>query len=168
MGGWPVAVKAEIPKEYQIKAVFLFNFVQFVQWPPTAFSSPDQPFCIGVLGENPFGSFLEETIRNEKVGEHPLIVRYFKSVEEVKDCQMLFVNPSENGRSESILKVLKGRNILTVGDKEGFEDTGGIVRFATEKNKIHLRISLKAAKAAKLRISSKLLRLAEIVDGKGM
>lgn len=165
LGQQNLCAQANISKEYQIKAVFLFNFVQFVQWPRTAFTRPGEPFCIGVLGENPFGTFLEETVRNEKVDGHPLVVRHFERVEEVKDCQILFVSRSESEKPDGILKALKGKSILTVGDKEGFEDNGGVVRFATENNKIRLRISLRAAQTAKLKISSKLLRLAEIVDG---
>ena len=52
-------------KEYQIKAAFLFNFAQFVEWPPTAFTNADAPFCIGVLGDDPFGAALDETVQGE-------------------------------------------------------------------------------------------------------
>src|SRR2546430_1625474 len=61
--------------EYQLKAVFLFNFAQFVEWPAQASTEPDAPLVIGVLGQNPFGSYLDELVRGEKVGPHPLVVR---------------------------------------------------------------------------------------------
>ncbi len=149
--------------EYQLKAVFLFNFAQFVEWPPTAFPEAKTPVVIGVLGEDPFGAFLDETVRGEKVNNRPLVVQRFRRVEEIKTCHVLFVSRSERERLGQILPSLKGRNILTVGDAEDFAVRGGMIRFVTEKNKIRLRINVDAAKTADLTISSKLLRPAEIV-----
>ncbi len=149
--------------EYQLKAVFLFNFAQFVEWPPTAFPEPQTPLVIGVLGEDPFGAYLDETVRGEKVNNRPLVVQRFRQPEEIKHCHVLFISRSERDRLGQILPSLKGRNILTVGDAEDFAGRGGMIRFVTEKNKIRLKINVEAAKAADLTISSKLLRPAEIV-----
>lgn len=151
-------------KEYQVKAVFLFNFAQFVEWPTNAFSVSNAPLVIGVLGDDPFGSFLDETVRGETVNGHPLVIQRYQQSDEIKDCHILFISRSEAGRFESILAGLKNRAILTVGDVEGFAQRGGMVRFVTDK-KIRLRINLEVAKAAGLTISSKLLRPSEIVEG---
>lgn len=150
--------------EYQIKAVFLFNFAQFVDWPPHAFPESKTPLVIGILGEDPFGAYLDETVRNEKVNKRPLVIQRYRRVDEIKICHLLFISRSEKDQLEQIFAELKGRNILTVGDYEGFALRGGMIRFITEKNKIRLRINLEAAKAAKLTISSKLLRPAAIVE----
>lgn len=158
----------EPAREYQIKAVFLFNFAQFVDWPPAAFPEPQTPLVIGVLGEDPFGASLDETVRGEKVGNRPLVVQRYREPQEIKTCHVLFISQSEAGRLEQILASLKGRNLLTVGDAGEFSQRGGMIRFVTENNKIRLRINVEAAKAAALTISSKLLRPAEIVvTGKG-
>jgi len=149
--------------EYQLKAVFLFNFAQFVDWPPEVFAEAQTPLVIGVLGDDPFGSYLDETVRGEKVNTHPLAVRRYHRVEEIKTCHVLFISQSEANRLEEILSRLKGSNILTVGDASGFASRGGIIQFVTENNKIRMRINLGAAKARNLKISSKLLRPAEIV-----
>jgi hypothetical protein len=149
--------------QYQVKAAFLFNFAQFVDWPASAFHGPQDEFVIGVLGADPFGAYLDELVRGEKVGGRPLAVRRFAHVEDIGECHILFVSRSETGQLEKILAPLKGRSLLTVGDMEGFARYGGIVRFVTEKNKIRLRINLEAAKACDLTISSKLLRPATIV-----
>src|SRR5690242_10742668 len=58
--------------EYQLKAVFLFNFAQFVEWPARAFAAPHAPLVIGVLGADPFGSYLDELVAGEKVGERAI------------------------------------------------------------------------------------------------
>lgn len=156
-----------ISKEYQVKAVFLFNFTQFIQWPRTAFSRSGEPFCIGILGEDPFGSFLDQTIQGEKVNGHPLVVKRYRTLAEVRKCQILFVSRSEDGHWPAILEAMKGKGVLMVGDQEGFVRTGGVMGFKTENNKIKLRVSVEAAKREKLTISSKILRLAEIVEMEG-
>ncbi len=156
----------EVSQGYQVKAVFLFNFAQFVEWPSSAFAETQAPLVIGVLGEDPFGPLLEETINGEKSNGHPLAIAHYQNVEEVKNCHILFVNLPHEKTQASVLSRLKGTNILTVGDKENFTSDGGMVRFTMENKKIHLKINLAAVKAENLAISSKLLRLAEIVDSK--
>jgi hypothetical protein len=165
-----LALPSETPpvKEYQVKAVFLYNFAQFVQWPAEALPSDGSPLVVGVLGEDPFNSYLDEVVRDEKVAGHPLKVVRFKRLEDVKDCHVLFVSSSEAPRLEPILKTLRTRNILTVGEHELFSRLGGMVSFVTRQGKIRLKINLDAVQAADLTVSSKLLRLAEIVPpGKG-
>ncbi|HXF09437.1 MAG TPA: YfiR family protein [Desulfuromonadaceae bacterium] len=162
-GASKVSAQTVSSKEIQIKAVFLFNFAEFVEWPTNAFVDPHAPLVIGVLGEDPFGSFLDDTVRGETVNGHPLAVRRYQDVSEIKDCHILFISRSEADRLEQIVAALKDRNILTVGDFDGFAQRGGIIRFVTDK-KIHLRINLEMAKAANLTISSKLLRPSEIVQ----
>ena len=152
-----------VAREYQVKAVFLFNFAQFVEWPARAFPDAAAPLVIGVLGQDPFGSALDETVRGEKIGDRPLVVRHFPRVAEVDQCHILFISRSEAGTLDEILATLKSRSILTVADTEGFALRGVMIRFLTENNHIRLRINLDAAKAAGLTLSSKLLRPAEIV-----
>lgn len=155
--------QAPVARETQVKAVFLFNFVQFVEWPAEAFATPDAPVVIGVLGTDPFGSVLDEVVRGEKIGARTLVVRRFATVGEVEGVHLLFISPSEQPHMEEALRALRGRPILTVGDSEGFATRGGMIRFVNDRGRIRLRINLAAAKAAGLVLSSKLLRPAEIV-----
>ena len=149
--------------EYQIKAVFLFNFAQFVTWPERAFERPKSPLIIGVLGDDPFGAYLDEVVRGEKVGEREITALRFHRVEEINECHILFVSRSEAGQLDKIIAHLKGRSVLSVSDIDSFSRQGGMVRFVTENSKIRMRINLEVAKAAGLEISSKLLRPATIV-----
>ena len=121
------------------------------------------PLVIGILGEDPFGSFLDDMVRGQTVNGRPLAVERFRSVGEISACHILFISRSETGNMEQILARLKGRNILTVSDANAFAPEGGMIGFATESNRTRLRINLEAAKTADLTISSKLLRPAEIV-----
>ncbi len=164
-------VQGQSPRtsEYQLKAVFLFNFAQFVDWPPSAAQDsqppqpPQPPLLIGILGDDPFGSFLDETVRGERVGARPIQVRRYRRIADIEECNILFISRSENERVPDILSVFKNRAVLTVSDADDFASQGGIIEFFTDKSRIRLRINLDAADAAKLTISSKLLRVAEVV-----
>jgi hypothetical protein len=158
-----VLAQAKPPSEYQLKAVFLFNFTQFVEWPAEAFPESQTPLVIGILGEDPFGTYLDEAVAGEKANNRQLVVERYRRPQDIKLCHILFISRSEADRLEQILAGVSGRRILTVGDVDGFAGRGGMIRFVTERNKIRLKINLEAAKAAKLTISSKLLRPADIV-----
>lgn len=157
------APRAAAPTEYQVKAVFLFNFSQFVDWPATAFAASNAPLVIGVLGTDPFGVNLDEVVRGENVKGHPLQVRRYTSVDQLDSCHILFISNSESRRLDDILRTLKGRSILTVSDEDSFANRGGMIRLVTENSRVRMRINLEAAEAAGLTLSSKLLRPAEIV-----
>lgn len=156
-------IQSPRPSEYQLKAVFLFNFVQFVDWPARAAEDARLPLLIGVLGDDPFGTSLDETVRGERLGVRPIQVRRYREVVEIQECSILFISKSEHNRLPQILLVLKRRPILTVSDDDAFANRGGMIQFVTDKNRIRLRINLEAAQAADLTISSKLLRVAELV-----
>ena len=151
--------------EYQVKAVFLFRFAQFVEWPPEVFSDAQAPIVIGVLGEDPFGGFLDEAVAGERVNRRPLEVRRYRRMDEIGGCHILFIAESEEARLEQILGRLKGRAILTVGDSDGFARRGGMIRFVEEKNRIRFRVNASATRAAHLVISSKLLRSSSVIGG---
>ena len=159
-----VSAQKPVAREYQVKAVFLFNFTQFVEWSPASFISAQSPFVIGILGEDPFGSYLEDVVSGEKVNGHPLVVVHYKNLEEIKTCHLLFINKTGITNWEDIPASIKGKNILTVSDAAGFLKQGSMIRFITKDNKIRIQINLEAAKEANLAISSKLLRIAEIVS----
>ena len=153
--------------EYQVKAVFLFNFAQFVEWPPESFADAAAPFVIGVLGTDPFGSTLEGAVRGETLNGRSFVIERYRSVTEVRHCQILFISRSEAAHIEEIGVALAGQSILTVSDVEGPAQHGVMIRFIAENNRIRLRINVDAAKAAGLSISSKLLRPAELVTSAG-
>jgi YfiR/HmsC-like len=161
------AMSAPPAAEYQVKAAYLFNFGQFVEWPLHAFDSPNAPFVIGVVGEDPFGKTLDDVIAGESLGGHPLVVRRFRNIEDISACNILFIGRSEAGRLDETLKAMKGRSVLTVTDIAGAERRGAIIVLVNDNNRIRMRINVAAAKASNLVISSKLLRPAEVVGNDG-
>jgi hypothetical protein len=163
LGGLDASAQTAVSKEYQVKAVFLFNFAQFVEWPPAAFADASSPIVIGVLGEDPFGAYLDETVRGEKVDNRPLEVQRYRRVDDIQACHILFISRSEASHLDQILVSLKERSLLVVGDGDDFAQRGGMIRLATVQNKIRVFINVQAARVANLTISSKLLRSAEVL-----
>jgi YfiR/HmsC-like len=160
----PTAAQTVRASAADVQAVFLFNFAQFVEWPPQAFADLQSPLVIGILGKDPFGSTLEKTVSGESIRGRSFRVDHYRRVDEVKDCQILFISRSESKRLESILAELKDRPILTVTNSDDADRIGGIIRFVLDESKIRLSIDLEAAQAARLTFSSKLLRSAAIVS----
>ena len=146
--------------EYKVKAVFLYNFTHFIDWPESVFDDEYSPFIIGVIGSNPFGNNLEEAIAGERLRSHIMRVQYFDSVDEIIDCHILYINTRDPDEMKRILAGVAKRSILTVSDTPNFIRWGGMVRFFTEESKIRLEINNTLAKARAIKISSKLLRVA--------
>jgi hypothetical protein len=119
---------------------------------------------IGVLGDDPFGPYLDEAVRGEKVNNRSISIVRFARTEDIKTCHILYISRSEAGSLQAILSAIKGRSILTVSDVEASGRLGGMIRFVTENNKVRLRIDNEAAKSAGLKISSKLLRPSQVVS----
>jgi hypothetical protein len=134
--------------EYSAKAASLTQLLDWVKWPaPTA-----GPIRVGVLGEDPFGGALEK-----------LKPKHATQIDELKDCQIIFIPRSEGGNLNAILGSLAGASVLTVGESEGFAKQGGIVGFVMEGDQVRFEINTAAARQAGLKIDLRLLKLAKRV-----
>jgi len=151
------------PTETQVKAVFLFNFARFVDWPALTYVSANAPFAVCVYGDDPFGADLDAVLRGETVNGRPMVARRLHELRELTQCQIVFIAGSADGELESIVAALDRRATLTVSDLEGAARRGVMVRMQTENGKIRLRVNIDAVRAARITISSNLLRAAEIV-----
>jgi hypothetical protein len=149
--------------EYEVKAAFLFNFLRYIEWPdekdPKAAGAP---LAIGILGENPFGEAIDK-LSTRSVRGRPVEIRHCRSAEEAGQCALLFVAGSEAPRLDAILKSLAGHPVLTIGDTPGFAEAGGAVELYLEGTQVRFKVNLDAAERSRLKISSKLLRLATVV-----
>ena len=161
MGLVQAHAEASVIDEYQLKAAFLFNFAKFVVWPATAFNSADTPFQICVLGENPLGSALDETVRGMEVAGKSFVIRKISEARQTPGCHILFIGASERKRSRAVLEEIKGFSILTVGETDDFLANGGVIRFKLKDAQLRFEIDADAAARERLKISSKLLSLGE-------
>jgi hypothetical protein len=152
-------------REYALKAVFLFQCTHFIEWPSESFRDSESPFVIGILGQDPFSRNLEEAVRGESVEGRSIVIEHYSTVDQIKNCQILFISSTEENRVGDTLSSLRSRSILTVSDLNDFTAQGGMVQLDVVRNKLQVKINLNVTKSAGLTISSKLLRLAEIVHG---
>lgn len=150
-------------REYQVKAVFLFNFARFVDWPAVSYPSASAPFSLCVYGDDPFGPDLDAVVHGETVGGRPMVVRRLHDPHDVVECQIVYITESADRELEAVVAALEQRATLTVSDLEGAARRGVMVRMMTVNGKIRLRVNIDAVRAARLTVSSNLLRAAEIV-----
>lgn len=163
----PGAAAPAAPTEYQVKAVFLFNFSRFVEWPSAAFAGAAAPFAICVFGTDPFGTDLDEVVKGEAAGARPIVVRRLNDASQVPGCQILFIDHVEEPRTAEVTAAADRRHVLTVGDHTGPSQQGLMIRLVTERGRVRLRVDVESARAAGLTINSNLLRSAEIVSPRG-
>jgi hypothetical protein len=161
---WPLALRSEDQpvSEPALKAAFLYNFAKFTEWPATSLSAGTISLC--VAGRDPFGGALS-SIEGRPVGNASLRVVPGVSDSALKSCQMLFINEPDSRRRLDVLRQVAGMPVLTISDAEGFARNGGMIGLVLADSRLGFEINLKATKGARLRLSSQLLRLAQIVDG---
>jgi hypothetical protein len=143
--------------EYAVKANYLVKLAPFVGWPPKSFSGPTQSFDICVVGEDPFGSALDQAARGQSVDGRPIVVRRLRSIGADSGCHVVYLGRSHD--SDEALRSLHGAPVLTVTDDRAGVN-GGVVRFVVSQGRVRLVIDQAAAQAANLTLSSKLLALA--------
>ncbi|MGI6455783.1 MAG: YfiR family protein [bacterium] len=148
--------------EYDLKAVFIYNFLQFVEWPSFAFDSAQAPFVIGVYGNNPFGNALENVASGEVVRNRQIRVKYLTQPEQISQCHILYVK--EETDYEKILPETKGKPILSVGETYRFLSEGGVIQFYIREDKVRGRINLRSARDGQLKIGSQLLRVFDVIN----
>lgn len=163
LAGMVVQISAAYPpaEEYRVKGAFLLNFAKFVEWPAQAFKGTGDSIAICVLGASPFTPALDLAAHEVVVKNRPVTIRQIPDPLLARQCQIVFVSVSERKRVQSLLDALQGGSVLTVGESEGFIVSGGVIEFRVEDSRVRMEISAEAAKKAGLRISAKLLSLAQ-------
>ena len=156
----PLCGQSKVPKEYQLKAAFLYNFAKFVQWPDKSFSDTTSPLVIGVLGQNPFGNELEKAVQGRTANGRAIIVRQIQKVDAAHAVQLLFVPASDDSRLTELKEICQTQGILVVGESTNFIKRGGMVAFKVEGDNLRFEVNTSAAAGAELKFSAQLLKLA--------
>lgn len=154
---------AQRPREYQVKAAYLYGFGRFVEWPSDAPAQDDAAFVLCVLGDDPFGRLLDQVAEGGVVKNRPVSVRRIGRPEDAARCDTVFVSASELPRLSRILTVLDRRPVLTVGDSPEFAQRGGMIGFTVDGGRVRFAVNLVAARNAGLMLQSELIRVAATV-----
>ncbi len=152
--------------EYAVKAAFTLNFVRFTQWPDIAFSSDTDPYQICYMGNSAVARQFD-TLNGTKNENRSNSVRRLTSPDQCQTCDIVFVSRDiDLATSKEIILATSGKPILTIGETKGFTSLGGVINFFSKGDRLQFEINPTAAKAQGLTLSSRLLNLAVIVDGK--
>ena len=156
---------ANLPNEYTVKAVFLYTFGRYVEWPESALAKTPNTFVIGVVGEDPFGGALDEIAAKKTIQGRRIVVRRFASAEKFDGpCHILFVSRSlKADQQAAAIKKTQGKGVFVVGENPGFAEQGGVANFFVDGDSVRFEINGDAAKRAKLHMDAKLLNLGKPV-----
>ena len=147
--------------EYKVKGAFLLNFAKFTKWPAEEVAATNTPVTIGIVGEDPFGSILDQLVAGETIGTRPIVVKRLAPSEDLSQCQILFIPKSAD--AANVLKHVVSPGVLTVGESDDFLDMGGVIHLLIEDKKVRFEVNLDSAQRAHLTISSQLLKLARTI-----
>jgi hypothetical protein len=160
----PALAVAQVP-EYEVKAEFLERFTRFVEWPAgSTVQDATTPFVIGVYGTNPFGSYLAKVARDRRIKGKPIEVRVVSSPDEAERCELLFVPGAAQRHLPAILARTADRPILTVSESPGAAEQGVLVNFYTAEDNLRFEINDAAVRRSRLEFSSRLLKLARVLN----
>jgi hypothetical protein len=151
--------------EDDIKATFLFNFTKFVDWPARPPSS--EPFRLCIVAEPAFVAIVDRTIEGESVGGRPLQRMVPPSPAAASSCQILFLGRLESDRAERWIAAVRNAPVLIVSESTAAWDRGAHINFFVDHNRVRFDVNADAATRAGISISSKLLRVARDVRGRG-
>lgn len=155
--------QSDISQEYQVKAAFLYNFAQFVDWPASDFESQKDPIVLCVYGKDPFGSVLDDTVRGKTIGSHSFVVRRPGNLKGLAGCYIAFVTNVSTNQLKDVLSTLDGSKVLSVSDDSHFAEQGGDIQFVIDHDHVRFLINIDSVNRANFRMSSKLLALAKII-----
>jgi hypothetical protein len=156
----PHAESSESPRadEYRVKAAFLFNFAKFVEWPPQAFAGQTASLTLCVLGMDPFGNLLDDTLKGRAVAGRPIAIRRIAELEQ--GCHVLFISSSERKRLALLTHQLRGASVLTVSEEAGFTKVGGMIELFNAGESVQFNIAPAAVERSGLHASARLIALA--------
>ncbi len=151
-------------EEYELKAIFISNFLKYVEWPDTAFADKDSPIVVGIQGDDPFGPALDKLITQlQPIVGRRVITAPIDSERPAGTVHVLFVPESERKDVKNLLGGVCGSPVLTVGEQRGFAEDGGVINFVTDRKRIRFEVNLRCAEAGGLSLSAQLLKLARRV-----
>ncbi|ANE54304.1 YfiR family protein [Methylomonas sp. DH-1] len=143
---------------YRVKAAFLRNFAHYVGWPSQALPDNGSPWCIGILGPDPFGEILDDTLRGRSEQGRGFRIVRAERLAELPLCQLVYIGYTEASQRRQALAELRNKPVLTVGDAPEFLTEGGVIGFIVDE-RVGMNINLDQARAVSLTIQTKMLEV---------
>jgi hypothetical protein len=161
----PVPAADAAGEEYEVKAAILLNLAKFVNWPASKISDPRAPFVVGILAPAEVAATIEKAVADKSIGTRPIAVRRLSSPAGAAECHLVFISQTAKKPTPEELAGMARSGVLTVGESEGFALGGGAVGLVVKNQRVGMEVNVKAAQRGGLKVSSRVLALATIVDG---
>lgn len=158
---WAYTTSMGVNQEYELKAAFVFNFAKFTEWPDLAFVDESTPIELCVVGVTPFSAHLD-AFQGKTIHGRNINIKALAADADVSRCHIAYFGQSSNQVVTSSLGKVRGHSLLSIGEDQNFLSNGGLITLFVDNNKIKFRINVSAIPQAGLKISSKLLRLADV------
>lgn len=152
----PASSQAAPALEFAVKATFLYKFFAFVDWPAGALGASGEPVALCIVGDDPFGSIIEQAGADQRVGDHPIEVRRLRQAVRGSGCRVIYIRAGADQSVSQALEAVTGEPVLTVTDGAG----GGAIRFVVQGGKVRFSVDQPVAAGNGLALSSKLLSVA--------
>lgn len=151
--------------ERGVKAAFLYKFLGYIEWPPTAFPKPDSPFVIGVVGADSVATELTQIASGRTVNNRPVTVRRINERDPLSGIHLVFIGRSAAPRQPQLLAAAQQNSIVTVTETEDALAHGSVINFRLSDGRVRFEVSLAAAEKSDLKLSSRMLAVASSVHG---
>lgn len=147
--------------EYALKTAFVYNLAKFTEWPERTFMDESSPVTLCVVGENRFAD-TATAVTGKTVHGRALELRQLSVEQDATRCHILFVAQDTAAPTRDVLASVRNRSVLAIGESDSFLREGGVINLAVSGNNVKFTVNVSAMQRSGLKISSKLLRLAEI------
>lgn len=148
--------RAAAQSQEEARAIFLYNFAKFVEWPATAFAESATPMTIAVVGDADVARALERYVKGKNANGRDIVVKKLDTADGSADSHIVYIGDSR--LANDVIAQINGRPVLSVGDDENFLKSGGAIRLFSKDGKVLCAINVKVADAAGLKLGDKLVK----------
>lgn len=150
--------------ERRVKAAFLYKFLGYTEFPASAFADPAAPVVIGVIGADELAAELARIVAGRTVGARTITVKLLHEGDSAAGVHLLFVGASSSARLRSIVKTAQPGPMLVVSEAEDGLEQGSVINFRVVDERVRFDVSLEAAEKNSVKLSSRLLTVANHVQ----
>jgi len=138
-------------------ALYIYSFSQHIAWPDGEIG---EDFKIGIVGESAIATSLQKMASLKKVDNRIIKVITFASVEEIQECNILFLPVGQSTNFSKALNTIGDRSILLITEKEGLGAKGSAINFVLKNKKLMFEINSEAISKANLEVAPELKKFA--------
>jgi len=157
------AAAAGSPLERRVKAAFLYKFLGYAEFPPGAFLDGSSPVTIGVVGADELAAELARAVAGRTVNNRPVQVRIVRETEGQLPLHLLFIGGADTARVARTLRQASGAMLVVTECEDGLRQ-GSVINFRIVDERVRFDVSLDAAERNGIKLSSRLLTVANRVQ----